>query len=54
MLVGNKVDLADQREVAHDEAKAWAHQNDLLYAEVSAKDPCGVKQALDTLLQHIP
>jgi len=36
-LIGNKADLPDQREVTYDEAKRFADENGLLFAETSAK-----------------
>ena len=38
ILVGNKRDLADRREVSFEEAKAFAKENDLVYTETSAKE----------------
>lgn len=35
--LGNKADLPDQREVTYDEAKRFADENGLLFAETSAK-----------------
>ncbi|CAG9322368.1 unnamed protein product [Blepharisma stoltei] len=37
MLIGNKCDLKDQREVSYEEAKKIADEWDILYIEVSAK-----------------
>lgn len=36
-LVGNKVDIADKREVKTEEAQALAKQKDFIFQEVSAK-----------------
>ena len=38
MLVGNKVDLDEYREVKYDDAKLKAENNGLLYIETSAKN----------------
>jgi len=38
ILVGNKRDLADRREVSFEEAKAFAKENELVYTETSAKN----------------
>lgn len=45
MLVGNKVDLRDQREVSTEEAKNYAKQEGLLYIETSALDNTNVPEA---------
>lgn len=37
VLVGNKSDLAENREISVEEAQAFADQNGLLYVEASAK-----------------
>lgn len=37
MLIGNKLDLADQREVSFEEASRFAQENGLIYMETSAK-----------------
>lgn len=36
-LIGNKSDLRNSREVTYDEAKEFADERDLLFAETSAK-----------------
>ena len=36
LLVGNKADLAERREVTEDEAKAFAADNGMVYIETSA------------------
>eukprot|EP00027_Filamoeba_sp_ATCC50430_P009839 CAMPEP_0168561684 /NCGR_PEP_ID=MMETSP0413-20121227/11727_1 /TAXON_ID=136452 /ORGANISM="Filamoeba nolandi, Strain NC-AS-23-1" /LENGTH=215 /DNA_ID=CAMNT_0008593073 /DNA_START=64 /DNA_END=711 /DNA_ORIENTATION=- len=45
MLVGNKTDLHDKREVSTDEARKFASKNDLLYIETSALDGENIKEA---------
>lgn len=37
LLIGNKSDLRDQREVSYQEASEFANQNGLMFAETSAK-----------------
>mmetsp|Transcript_30959 Transcript_30959/g.30611 ORF Transcript_30959/g.30611 Transcript_30959/m.30611 type:complete len:98 (+) Transcript_30959:321-614(+) len=44
MLVGNKIDLNSQREVTYEEANKFAIDNNLLYAEASAKTGVGVRE----------
>jgi len=45
MLVGNKKDLEDQRDVSYDEAKQFADENGLLFVESSAKTGENVEAA---------
>ena len=46
VLIGNKVDLVDQRRVDSGKAEAWCKQNhDMGYFETSAKDNVQVKDA---------
>jgi len=53
MLVGNKTDMEQQREVSTDEAKDFAHQNKLSFIETSAKDSTNVSEAFERLIQEI-
>lgn len=39
LIVGNKLDLAKDRQVQQDEAREFASQSDIPYMEVSAKEP---------------
>lgn len=36
-LIGNKLDLSDERQVSYEEANKFAQDNKILYLEVSAK-----------------
>ena len=45
LLIGNKVDLADKREVSREEAEAYAKQEGLAYLETSAKTAHNVDAA---------
>ena len=45
MLIGNKLDLAKQREVSFEEAEAFSKDNGLIYLEVSAKTGTNVEEA---------
>jgi len=45
MLIGNKMDLEEARQVNYDEAKAWASDNGLLFLETSAKTGANVEEA---------
>lgn len=53
MLVGNKTDLAQAREVPTEEAKMFAENNGLLFVETSALDSTNVEQAFETILKEI-
>lgn len=45
MLIGNKTDLDDQREVSYEEAAKFAEDNNMLFVECSAKNGDNVDQA---------
>jgi Ras-related protein Rab-14 len=45
VLIGNKVDLEDQRDVSYEEAAAFAKENDLIFVETSAKTGQNVEEA---------
>lgn len=45
MLIGNKRDLDDQREVSFEEASNFARENDLIFMETSAKTGDAVEDA---------
>ncbi|KAL7674664.1 hypothetical protein ACOME3_000940 [Neoechinorhynchus agilis] len=45
MVLGNKVDLKDERLVAIEAADGWCQQNDCLYMETSAKDGTNLENA---------
>ncbi len=49
VLVGNKLDLADQREVTYEMAKELAEQHSMEYFETSAK----LRTNIDEVMQHI-
>jgi small GTP-binding protein len=53
MLVGNKSDLKNQREVTTEEAKKFAQKNDLLYIETSALDGNNIKEAFQQTVSAI-
>uniref|UniRef100_A0A8C3NHU6 Ras-related protein Rab-25 n=3 Tax=Passeriformes TaxID=9126 RepID=A0A8C3NHU6_GEOPR len=53
MLVGNKTDLAQAREVPMEEAKMFADNNGLLFVETSALDSTNVEEAFETILKEI-
>jgi GTPase SAR1 family protein len=45
MLIGNKIDLSDEREVSKEEGKRFAEEHHMLFMEVSAKTGENVKEA---------
>ncbi|XP_005098025.1 ras-related protein Rab-35 [Aplysia californica] len=49
VLVGNKADEDEGREVGTDEALKFAHENDLQYFEASAKDDVNIVNAMEAL-----
>ena len=53
MLVGNKSDLKDKREVSRDEANEFAERMNMLYIEVSAKTGENVQNAFTQLSEEI-
>lgn len=53
MLVGNKSDLSQAREVPTDEARMFAENNGLLFLETSALDSTNVELAFETVLKEI-
>ena len=53
MLVGNKVDLNDERAVDYKEAKAYADKHSFQYFETSAKTKINVDKAFTKLTQTV-
>jgi len=53
MLVGNKTDLSNLREVSTEDAKAYAEKNKLSFIETSALDSSNVDQAFQELMLQI-
>uniref|UniRef100_A0A9L0SUT1 Ras-related protein Rab-25 n=1 Tax=Equus caballus TaxID=9796 RepID=A0A9L0SUT1_HORSE len=51
MLVGNKSDLSQAREVPTEEARMFAENNGLLFLETSALDSTNVELAFETVLK---
>ena len=44
VLIGNKVDMEEQRDVSYEEAAAFAKENDLIFLETSAKSGQNVEE----------
>jgi len=53
MLVGNKMDLTDQRTVFVRDGRSFARKNGLAFIETSALDATGVDTAFQRILQEI-
>ena len=53
ILVGNKSDLEDQRQVQTEEGEAFAKRNDLIFFETSAKASAGVEETFVRGTKHI-
>lgn len=53
MLVGNKMDLDDMREVDVRDGRSFARKNGLAFIETSALDATGVETAFQKILQEI-
>jgi Ras-related protein Rab-7A len=53
IIVGNKIDLVDQRKVSKEKALQWCKNfGNLEYFEVSAKDATNVEVAFNELAKH--
>jgi small GTP-binding protein len=53
VLLGNKADLADQRDVTREEAEAFAQANKMKYFETSAKTGGGIAEAIGACVEVI-
>uniref|UniRef100_A0A1D1Z1J2 Ras-related protein RABA5a n=1 Tax=Anthurium amnicola TaxID=1678845 RepID=A0A1D1Z1J2_9ARAE len=53
ILVGNKTDLKDAREVSTDEGKVLAEAQGIFFMETSALDSSNVKDAFETVVKEI-
>lgn len=53
LLVGNKTDLRERREVRKEEAAAYADQHQLAFIETSALDCSNVDLAFDRIINEI-
>lgn len=51
---GNKADLAEQRAVATEEARAYANENGLFYVETSAKTAANVTELFGKIARKLP
>ena len=53
MLIGNKCDLVQQREVKTEEATAFAEKQNIAFEETSARDGSGVDKSFRCILTEI-
>ncbi len=53
MLVGNKIDREDSREITRDEGARFAKKHSMLFIEASARTREGVQMAFEELVQHV-
>lgn len=53
LLIGNKADLADKRQVSTEEAEAFAKANGMQYFETSAKTGANIQTAVDACVAVI-
>lgn len=53
ILVGNKCDLVDERQVSHQEIKERADDLNLPYFETSALNNIGISEAFDTIFSKV-
>jgi Rab family protein len=53
MLVGNKIDLEDDRKIMEEEARELAAANDMEYLETSAKANINVKESIESMMEKI-
>ena len=51
MLIGNKIDISDKREVSREEAMQFAQQNNFLYDETSVYSPTNLNTVFETLVK---
>ena len=54
MLVGNKIDREESREITRDEGSRFARKHSMLFIEASARTREGVQIAFEELVQKVP
>lgn len=53
ILVGNKIDLEEKREIGKEEAKSYAVQNNLHYFETSTHNNKGIHEFITYFATHL-
>ena len=53
VLIGNKADLKEQRQVLEEDAKHWADEHGMQYFEISALDLAQVNDVVQSAIQEI-
>lgn len=53
ILLGNKFDLEDQRQVSKEEGEKFAKENNINFLEVSAKDGINIKESIYSIAKDI-
>ena len=53
ILVGNKVDMVNERKITKEEAQKMAQQNNMNYWEASAKDNKNINELMEDLMNQV-
>ena len=53
ILIGNKIDLINDRKITQEEGQEAANTYNIKYFETSAKDDTGIKEAIRTIINDI-
>ena len=53
ILVGNKVDMVNERKISKEEAERMAAQNNMKYWETSAKENLNINELMDDLMNQV-
>lgn len=53
ILIGNKIDLINDRKITKEEAEKVANEYNIKYFETSAKDDTGIKEAIKSIINDI-
>lgn len=53
ILIANKIDLVNERQISQEECKEFAEKNKMPYFETSAKSGQGVKEAINSLISRV-
>ena len=53
VLIGNKADLKEQRQVLEEDAKHWADKQKMLYFEISALNVAQVNHVVKSAIQAV-